>query len=142
MIACAPLVGCGDDVPTRPGWVRKADAVCASAHARLAALPQPQSLPATATYAASAAALLRAEVAAIVALPADPADAAALRQLRGALARQVAVADGLAQVARAGTAAEVEAYVRQNGGAGAAADSLARALGLHVCGQASKGARP
>jgi hypothetical protein len=135
LIALA-LGACGDAGRAHADWVRRADAICASSNAQVRALPRPQSLAATATFAASAAAIVRREAAAIGALPGDPADAATLRRLRAALAHVVAVADGLAVVARSGTAADVEAYVTASRGSSTAADGLARALGLLVCGHA------
>ncbi len=130
----AVLAACGDTPPTRADWVKQADAACSTANAKIKALPRPQSLPDTATYSASAARLLHAEVAAVIAVPAAPADVAVVRQLHAALDQLVATADGLAQVAKGGNAAQIEAYVAGHRNASLAANAIARRLGLRVCG--------
>jgi hypothetical protein len=134
MVALAAACG-GSSGPTRAGWIKAADAICAKYGPKVAALgPTPSSPPsAVAQHLRASLALTAPELRAVEALPRPGgADGTAIAATLAARDRAVAALKAAASAAERGEDAGAALAVAR--GYVKAARQAAVALGMHVCG--------
>ena len=135
------IAGCGDskksspdEQVTRAAYAQQADVVCQKAEDALEALGQPDGLNDLPAYATQAAAIVTQERDDLEALQPPVGDEDRVNELNETLDAIVRVAKGLEKVAASGDPAAIDDFVKQNGAADQKAKTLAKDLGMQVCG--------
>jgi len=135
------IAGCGDqkkpspdEQVTRAAYAQQADAVCQKANDALEALGEPDGLNDLPAYATQAAAIVTQERDDLEALQPPVGDEDRVNELNETLDAIVRVAKGLEKVAASGDPAAIDDFVKENGAADRKAKTLAKDLGMQVCG--------
>lgn len=137
-LAAVALAACGGEGGgerlTKGEYVEQADAICAEASARLAALPEPRSLEELADVAPRAAAIAAEQLERLRRLRPPADDEAKLDHALDLTERQNALVEEIGEAAAAGDGVRVSELLEELAGVRTEARSIAVEYGLEVCG--------